>query len=521
MNLVEEKIQQIAKEIQEANASPWTVTKIIKALSEINVSSEKKLREKALEMLKELDANAATIYERFSKMKVYNSNETAKGFNRGHIITSLLKETTLSRSVAEKITLEVENELKDAKISLLTASLIRELVNARLIAYGFEDVRNHYTRAGEPMYEIAKKLQTAPYQGEGVKEYNILLSIPRKALDIHFEGEIYIEDIEGFSHRPFAYSIIAQRKETLEKTVAAATKALMDKRKYFCLPPSIYGLTFACAPFAKNNSNAKRCAELIKEMLQIPQKGFAISLELFTPTALEKFAADRINATKISDELAGEAGTTVCVDSKYCLKIINPKGKNFTILNNSGEEYFPLNEGLFAPTQGILLFVNINLEKIAQTGTEAELFERLAEVAQTVQELKKKKLELLTGKSYLKEFKPEEMKTAIGLTSLVQAGENIPGAKTLEFANKLYKEIQKLFPDELLFGLSSKKAKEKFCEATKKEVHSQEALDFGECLKEKRCCFIGKAATMKEVNELLDNKTKRIEFVGQIATDPQ
>lgn len=515
MNLVEEKIQQIAKEMQEANASPWTVTKIIKALSEMNISSEKRLRERALEMLKELDANAAIVYERFSRMKVYNSNETVKGFNRGHIITSLLRETGLSRSVAEKITLEVENELKDAKISMLTASLIRELVNAKLIAYGFEDVRNHYTRAGEPMYEIMKKLEAAPYSGEGVREYNILLSVPRKALDMHFEGAIYIEDIEGFSHRPFAYSMIAERKETLEKTVAAAVRGLVEKRKYFCLPPSIYGLTFACAPFAEGTAKAKRCAELIKEMLKVPEQGFALSLELFTPSVLEGFAADRINAAKISDGLAGEIGAVICVDSKYCLKMIDAKGKNFTILNNSAEEYFPLNGGLFAPTQGISLFVNINLEKMAQGGTEAGLFERLAEVAGAVQELKKKKMELLSKKSYLKEFKPEEMKAAVGLTSLVQAGENIPGAKPLEFANRLYKEIQKLFPEELLFGLAGEKARKRFCEATSKDVHSQEVLDFEECLKEKRCCFIGKASSIKEVNELLDNKTKRIEFVGQ------
>ena len=133
MELVEEKIQIIAKEIGEANASTWTITKIIKQLSEMKTGNEKKLREKTLELLSELDPTAAVIYQRFNSMKVYTSKETANNFNRGNIITSLLKETNISRSVAEKITQEVEEQIKDAKINFLTTGLIRELVNSKLI----------------------------------------------------------------------------------------------------------------------------------------------------------------------------------------------------------------------------------------------------------------------------------------------------------------------------------------------------------------------------------------------------
>ncbi|MFA6420003.1 MAG: hypothetical protein WCW13_04315, partial [archaeon] len=159
MELIEEKIQDIAKEILEAGANQWTITKIIKSLTELSTGSEKKLREHTLEMLKELDANAAIVYERFSKMKVYTSQETIKRFNRGNIITSLLKETNISRSVAEKITLEVENQIKDSKVSFLTPSLIRELVNAKILTYGFENVRKNYAKVGETVYEIKKKIQ--------------------------------------------------------------------------------------------------------------------------------------------------------------------------------------------------------------------------------------------------------------------------------------------------------------------------------------------------------------------------
>ena len=251
MVLVEEKIQIIAKEIQEANATPWTVTKIIKALSKMNSGNEKKLREKALELILELDPNAATIYERFNSMKVYTSKELAENFNRGHIITSLLKKTSISRSVAEKITREVEEQIKDAKINFLTTGLIRELVNTKLIGYGFEGVRDKYARLGEPSYEIKKKLDKTPYSGEQVREYNNLLVLPKNARKLHFDGTIFIEDIEGFSHRPFSYAFIAEQKETLEKTIGKNIKTLVQKRNNFYLTPNIYGLTYACAPFIK------------------------------------------------------------------------------------------------------------------------------------------------------------------------------------------------------------------------------------------------------------------------------
>ena len=91
MELIEERVQGIAKEMEEAGATQWNITRIVKILSEMNTTSEKKLREKTLEMLKDLDPNAAATYERFSRMKVYLSTEKIFQFNRGNIITSLLK----------------------------------------------------------------------------------------------------------------------------------------------------------------------------------------------------------------------------------------------------------------------------------------------------------------------------------------------------------------------------------------------------------------------------------------------
>jgi len=212
MELIQEKIQIIAKEIEEANASTWTITKIIKELTEMETKKETKLRKRALELLKKLDPNAGKIYETFSKLKVHTSKETLENFNRGHILTSLLKETNISRSVAEKITLEVENEIKDSKIEFLTTALIREMVNTKLVTYGLEKIREHYARIGEPIYEVKKKILLEPYVGTQTKEYNLLLNIPSKLRKLHFNGTIFIEDITGFSQRPLHKQLLQKKK---------------------------------------------------------------------------------------------------------------------------------------------------------------------------------------------------------------------------------------------------------------------------------------------------------------------
>ena len=512
MELIQEKIHLIAKEIQEANASTWTITKIIKELTEMDTKKETELRKRALELLKKLDPNAGKIYETFSKLKVHTSKETLENFNRGHILTSLLKETKISRSVAEKITLEVENEIKDSKIEFLTTALIREMVNAKLITYGLEKIREHYTRVGEPIYEVKKKILLEPYAYTQTKEYNLLLNIPSKIRELHFNKTVFIEDITGFSQRPFAQAIIAKKENTLEKTVSRAIKELTMKRKFSYLPPSSYGLTFACASFLKNSSQIKKVAGLLSELLQINDT--TTSMELFTSSVLEENSEHKVMAGSLSNKLLETTKGVLGVDSKYSMKLINTKGKNFTVLNNTSEEYFPLSEKIFSPTRGIDLFVNINLEKI-KGNNEDDLNTAISEIAREIEKLKIIKKELLTEKAYLKEFNVGEFKTAIGITSLFEISKDFENVKTMECASRVFKTLSKTFSDDLLFGLSSENAREKFSQQMGKEIYSQNTLDFEECLAGRKCCFTGKVNTIKELNELLDKKVKLIEFVGK------
>lgn len=512
MQIIEETIQNIAKEISEAKANEWTITKIVKELSEMNTNSEKKLREKALLMLKELDAEAAIIYERFSKMRVYNSNEKLAAFNRGNIIKSLTKETTLSRGIAEKITLEVENQIKDSKIDFLTAGLIRELVNSKLISYGYEETRHNYARLGEPVFEVKNKIMKEPYFSESTREYNLTIAIPKKAKELHYEGIIFIEDTQGYSNRIYSHSLIAEKKETLEKTIFENIKKMINEKKFFYLEPNIYGITHACSCFVKNETQAKKAGDLLSETLQIVGNDLTTSIELFMPEKISSMKSDKILAAKIGEQLFEKNKCVVGVDSKYCLKLINTKDKQFTILNNSEEEYFPLNNNLFSPTQGIDLFVNINLEKIAQDNDKDKFLQQLRETSEQIKELIKDKKQRLAEKEYLKKFIPE-LKTGIGLTNLFSVAETLKEEKVIDFANKTYKELNKIFDEELLFGCTEK-ARKRFSETCEKEIQTQKILGFDECLSSKKCCFTGRATNTKELDELITRKVKQIEYLG-------
>lgn len=87
--------------------------------------------------------------------KVHTKNGTYI-FHPGFIYQSLLKETEISKFNAKKITEQVVRFLVSANLNLITAPLIREVVNVHLLQNGFEKERLQYTRIGLPVYDLNK-----------------------------------------------------------------------------------------------------------------------------------------------------------------------------------------------------------------------------------------------------------------------------------------------------------------------------------------------------------------------------
>ncbi|MFW9827019.1 MAG: hypothetical protein ACFFEY_05295 [Candidatus Thorarchaeota archaeon] len=109
-------------------------------------------------------------------------------FHPGFIYQSLLKETNISKIDAKRITEEVLRFLVSANLSLITAPLIREVVNVYLLKNGFEMERLQYTRIGLPVYDLNKifleKLESKEVVSEilnwVIKEYHEVNKLIKK-----------------------------------------------------------------------------------------------------------------------------------------------------------------------------------------------------------------------------------------------------------------------------------------------------------------------------------------------------
>ena len=85
---------------------------------------------------------------------VRTSSDNRSGWDRQKIVEAMVREADVPHSEAERISLEVEEIIIKAGIKFVTAPLIRELVDAKLIECGLEDARKKHTRLGVPLYDV-------------------------------------------------------------------------------------------------------------------------------------------------------------------------------------------------------------------------------------------------------------------------------------------------------------------------------------------------------------------------------
>lgn len=161
------------------------------------------------------------------KISVQRSDENLTEWNREKIIEALLRETGISRNIAEIIVSEVEEEVITSKLNVLTSSLIRELVNAKLIKYGFEKEREKHARLGIPLYDVSnffKSFSGTPDElslkfGKHIKkEYALSDVFSENVVFSHFKGEIFLHSLEEID-KFYSIEIHSKLKEKEENIV--------------------------------------------------------------------------------------------------------------------------------------------------------------------------------------------------------------------------------------------------------------------------------------------------------------
>ncbi|MDH3324155.1 MAG: hypothetical protein OEL89_00790 [Candidatus Peregrinibacteria bacterium] len=93
-----------------------------------------------------------------------------------------MRETSLLPEQAKLITLECLRTIIDIahKIKTITAPLIREIINVKLLQYGFEKARLEYTRIGLPVFDITNLPSTYNITTHVLEEYKEVIKMIRE-----------------------------------------------------------------------------------------------------------------------------------------------------------------------------------------------------------------------------------------------------------------------------------------------------------------------------------------------------
>ncbi|MEM4257436.1 MAG: ATP cone domain-containing protein [Candidatus Diapherotrites archaeon] len=490
---LKETIQEIAFEIKESGATEWETLKVIKEIEQMQ-GTQNQLRKKATEILEKINEQAAKNFKSFERLKVYTSAEKKEPFDRGNIVKSLLKETSISRHIAEKIGNEVETKIKDMKINEITTQMIRELVNVKLLEYGHENIRTEYVRIGMPMYEVKKKLEENNFENKEILlEYNWLATIPKKAKELHFEGIIKINHPEDYSTKLFAKTLfIDDEKEEMAKKANEEDKKLTT-------PLCLTGLNHTKTMKSTERKKLQKAKELCK-IFEITNKKRNAELELFSDyewTNKEQRTDYIKNAYAIikANQENNVFEISVAIDNKFKTKLLKDFEK-ITIINNSKTRTIKVGN-IIAQTQSntILQTTTINLETL-KNKNEKNFFEKLDETITTIEELCKTKKTLLTKRKNQNKEEIENSAIGIGLTGIV----------------KTTKEISEENPHKTLETIITQIQKKGFFvyyepNNTENKEHALEILAKTQEKIKKSFGITWKANNVKEAEELIENST--------------
>ncbi len=208
----------ITSECVEAGIEFFTAAEVALEVSKqvFDGISTKEIQDVTLKVLSQKSHEAAERYRKFHSMLVRTSQNTIEPFDRKRIAASLMRETKLPKELAENVAKEVETELRKLRLDFVSAPLIREVVNVKLLEHGFEEARADYTRLGVPVYDMTHLIEkegSAAKNPETLhkmladnvfKEYALLKVLPLHLADAHMRGEIHIHDLHYFAIRPFS-----------------------------------------------------------------------------------------------------------------------------------------------------------------------------------------------------------------------------------------------------------------------------------------------------------------------------
>ncbi|NQU16887.1 MAG: anaerobic ribonucleoside-triphosphate reductase [Candidatus Saganbacteria bacterium] len=149
---------------------------------------------------------------------VRTSKDNIVQWDKNKIINALVKETGIKKEIANIIAIEVEKQIQTLDVKNITAPLIRELVDVKLLEYNLEAARRKHTRLGTPVYDVKRMMYrknkenaNTPHTPEATnltlsenikKEFALLNVFSPDIADAHMQGLIHLHDL-GYIDRPY------------------------------------------------------------------------------------------------------------------------------------------------------------------------------------------------------------------------------------------------------------------------------------------------------------------------------
>ena len=212
--------EKIVKSCLMVGAPLWAAEKISSYVAKAAYDgiSTAEIKMLVYDCLKKVDLKTADKYLASTALKVRTTRDTIEPFDQRKIEKTLIVETEASGELARKIATQTWKELKKLDVDYLTAPMIREIVNTKLVENGLETLRKKYTRLGIPVYNITNLIKNGSRDNanmihnpetvhkyvadEALKQYALLRILPNELADAHMSGDIHIHDLEFFAGRP-------------------------------------------------------------------------------------------------------------------------------------------------------------------------------------------------------------------------------------------------------------------------------------------------------------------------------
>lgn len=228
--------------------------------------------------------NFEEIITNQTQISIRTSRYSLEAFQESVIEEKLIQEAEIPRDQAKSIAREARQRLTEAKVTYLTAPLIREYVNAILIERHMEDYRHKLTRLGLPPFDVKTHLQSERFHhpnemmqffGQNVWEQFTLLNIlNQNYADLFLSGNIILGNLSHYSLTPLEFitagSSLITQLQIFVKTELSPFFGKEEYRELFKLSLTefiscFYSYLMLLYPFYPNGINLIRFDEFLFE----------------------------------------------------------------------------------------------------------------------------------------------------------------------------------------------------------------------------------------------------------------